>query len=82
MPRQRVPLKDVQSFVTGLEAGGARGIRRSPPDVRGHVVVRWKPSVAEETDAAAALRTYRGQFVLSVIVVAILVAILVVTMSL
>jgi hypothetical protein len=45
-------------------------------------VVRWKPSVAEEADSAAALRIYRAQFVLSVVVVAILVAILVVTMSL
>jgi hypothetical protein len=25
MPRQAVPLKDVQSFVTELEAGSARG---------------------------------------------------------
>jgi hypothetical protein len=46
------------------------------------VVVRWKPSAAEEADYAATLRTYRTQFVLAVIVVAVLVATLVVAVIL
>ncbi|MCG6955683.1 MAG: hypothetical protein LJF04_06800 [Gemmatimonadetes bacterium] len=78
MPRQAVPLKDVQSFVTELEAGGAMRIRRSPPDVRGRVMVRWKPSPTEEVEYAAALRSYRAEFGLAAIIVAIVVGILVV----
>ena len=77
MPSRRVSQNEVHDFVAELERNGAREIRRAPASLKGTVLVRWKPSEAEDAEFRIALRENKGEYVLAAIVVAILVAMIV-----
>lgn len=74
MPRKKIPQKELPRFLEDLEKAGARGIRRSSPNVHGFVTVHWQQSLSDEEEHGESVQAWKPVYALHAIFIVIVIA--------